>query len=353
MANRDIVVVGASSGGVEALSGLVAKLPAGWAASMFIAWHSAPYSHSVLPDVLARAGPIPVAHARHGEAVRQGRIYVAPPDHHMLLEEHRVRLTRGPKENRFRPAVDPLFRSAAYCYGPRVVGVVLSGAMDDGTAGLWAIKDRGGKAIVQDPDEARHPSMPVSALQHVDVDYKLAVADMAFVLVELSEEPADDPARYPVSEKLEIETRIARDGTAFETGALGLGEFSGFTCPECQGALMQIKDGSLVRFRCHTGHAYAPESLLAALGEHNEDALWNAVRCVQESAMLLAHLGRHARETGKADLAASLETEAHAVQKRADQVRRIVQEHGSSDRDLEADVEQAGSRVHGKKRASR
>lgn len=352
MANRDIVVVGASSGGVEALSKLVANLPRDWAASMFIAWHSAPYAHSALPEILRRAGPVSAAHARQGEEIRRGRIYVAPPDHHLLLEDHRVRLTRGPKENRFRPAVDPLFRSAAYAYGPRVVGVVLSGALDDGTAGLWAIKDRGGKAIVQDPAEARHPSMPASALQHVEVDYKLPVADIARVLVELSNEPADGEASYPVSGELEIETSIARGAKALQAGALKLGEFSPFTCPECHGTLMQIKDGSLVRFRCHTGHAYSPETLLATLGESSEDALWNALRAIEESVMLLTHLGRHARESGKADLAASLEAEAGAVQKRADQVRRITQQYGSLDRDLETDAEQAaGGRARGKKRA--
>lgn len=305
----------------------------------------------MLPDILHKAGPVHAAHARQDEEIRRGRVYVAPPDHHMLLEDHRVRLTRGPKENRFRPAVDPLFRSAAYAYGPRVVGVVLSGALDDGTAGLWAIKDRGGKAIVQDPAEARHPSMPASALQHVAVDYKLPVADIARVLVELSNESADEDGRYPVSNKLEIETRIASEDNVLEAGALRLGEFSAFTCPECHGALMQIKDGSLIRFRCHTGHAYSPETLLATSGQSSEDALWNALRAIEESVLLLTHLSRHARESGKADLAASLEAEANAVQKRSDQVRRITQEYGSLDRDLEADAEQVtGNRTRSKKK---
>jgi two-component system chemotaxis response regulator CheB len=335
MANRDIVVVGASAGGVEALSRLVGHLPSDLEAALFIASHSAPYSPSLLPAILSRAGPLPATHAVHGEAIRRGRVYVAPPDHHMLLEDHGVRLTRGPKENRFRPAVDPLFRSAAYSYGPRVVGVVLTGALDDGTAGLWAIKDRGGKAIVQDPAEARHPSMPLSALQHVEVDHKLPVAEIAGMLVRLSSEPAADEAAYPISDQLEIETRIANEGQALRAGALKLGNFSPFTCPECHGSLMQIKDGSLIRYRCHTGHAYSVDSLLATLAETSEDALWNALRSVEESVILLAHLGEHAQEANKTALAASFKARAKEAQKRVDAIRRIITAGGSSQPVLE------------------
>jgi len=349
MAHRDIVVLGASAGGIEALSIVVGNLPRDFESAVFIAWHSPPFSRSLLPEVLERSARLPVAHAIHAEPVHNGRVYVAPPDHHMLLEEGRVRLTRGPKENRFRPAVDPLFRSAAYAYGPRVVGVVLSGALDDGTAGLWAIKDQGGKAIVQDPREARHPSMPLSALQHVEIDYKLPAAKIAGTLVALSREPVGDAGVFPISDKLEIEARIERDGRSLEAGVLKLGQPSPFTCPECGGVLLQIKDGSLLRFRCHTGHAYSVDSLLASLAETGEKALWSAFRALEERVILLTHLSQHARENNQPERAASLHVEAERAQERADVIRRMATEFRAMDRDLERDRKEAAQRRAGKR----
>src|SRR5258706_14959908 len=173
MAKKDIVVVGASAGGMAALESLVAGLPADYPGSLFVVWHLPPGVKSVLPQVLSRAGPLPAVHPKDGDPIKPGCIYVAPNNHHMLLEKGYIRIARGPKENRFRPAVDPLFRSAAYIFGPRAIGVVLSGALDDGTAGLWAIKMRGGTAVVQDPADAVHRSMPLSALDNVAVDHKL------------------------------------------------------------------------------------------------------------------------------------------------------------------------------------
>lgn len=349
MPNRDIVVVGASAGGVEALTAVLGSLPADFPAAVFIAWHVAPYSRSMLPSILERASRLPAAHAKNGEPVRGGQVYVAPPDHHMLLERGKVRLTRGPKENRFRPAIDPLFRSAAYAYGPRVVGVVLSGSLDDGTAGLWAIKDRGGKAIAQDPNEALHPSMPLSALQHVEVDYKLPLARIGPTLVALSGEPAEDETAFPVSDKLEIEAHIEREGNGLEAGVLELGQPSVFSCPECQGVLLQIKDGSLLRFRCHTGHAYSVDSLFASLSESGETALWAALRSTEESIVLLAHLSEHAQEHRRDALAATLKSEAEAAQKRAETLRRLAAEYRSlvpdAADDRDADARPIGARA--------
>src|SRR3954469_6718225 len=164
MARKDIVVVGASAGGMAALEKLAAGLARDFGAAVFVVWHLSPGVSSVLAAVLSRAGPLPAEHPRDGDAIKPGRIYVAANDHHLLLERGYMRVTKGPKENRFRPAVDPLFRSAAYVYGPRVTGVVLSGALDDGTAGLWTVKLRGGLAVVQSPEEALHPAMPQNAM---------------------------------------------------------------------------------------------------------------------------------------------------------------------------------------------
>src|SRR5215471_2646718 len=176
MAKQDIVVIGTSAGGLKILRELVSHLPADLPAAVFIVQHSSTDVHSILPDVLSKAGNLPARHAVDGEPIRLGRIYIAPPNHHMVVDDGRVRLTQGPKENRFRPAIDPLFRTAAYFYGPRVVGVILTGALNDGTAGLWAVKERGGLALVQEPGEATNPSMPLSAIRQVKVDKTLPVA---------------------------------------------------------------------------------------------------------------------------------------------------------------------------------
>jgi two-component system chemotaxis response regulator CheB len=187
---HDIIVIGASSGGIESLIEVVAGLPQDLSAAIFVVLHVSPQSKSELPAILSRAGPLPAAHAKDDETIAPGRIYVAPPDLHLLLNSERVRLVRGPKENNTRPAVDPLFRSAALAFGPRVVGVVLSGSLDDGTAGLIAVKKRGGVAIVQDPADAVFPDMPRNAMEAVDVDHCLPKSEIAAVLARLSREPA-------------------------------------------------------------------------------------------------------------------------------------------------------------------
>src|SRR3954465_11061022 len=213
MVTKDIVVVGASAGGMQALERRVAGLPADLPAAVFVVWHLAPGVRSVLPAVLNRAGPLPAAFPQDGDPIRPARIYIAPNDHHMLLERGYIRVTKGPKENRFRPAVDPLFRSAAYIYGPRTIGIVLSGALDDGSAGLWAIKLRGGTAIVQDPEDAQHRSMPLNALDNVEADYKLPVAEMGpFLALPPEEEAGPEPHIGPHErQKMEAEVAIARE----------------------------------------------------------------------------------------------------------------------------------------------
>src|SRR4051812_28114126 len=263
MPGHDIIVVGASAGGMEALAEVARGLPADLPAAVFVVWHLAPGSLGVLPRVLGEAGPLPAANAADGEEVRPGRVYVAPPDRHLVLEPGRVRVTRGPRENRFRPAVDPLFRSAALASGPRVVGVVLTGALDDGTAGLWAVKARGGVAVVQDPAEATFPWMPRSALAHVRVDHVLPLAHIPPLLARLARGGPAPAEGSPVPEQMGVEARIALGDNALQAGVMGLGPPSPYTCPECHGTLLQMKTGGLLRFRCHTGHAYTLSSLLA------------------------------------------------------------------------------------------
>src|SRR3954471_11480259 len=205
MARKDIVVIGASAGGMDALQKVVCRFPADLPAAVFIVWHLSPGLKTILPSVLNKSGPLRARHPSDGDRIEQGLIYVAPNDHHMLLENGYIRITKGPKENRFRPAVDPLFRSAAYIYGPRVIGIVLSGALDDGTAGLWTVKLRGGTAIVQDPSDAQHRSMPINALENVAVDYKLPVREIGPLLALLPRQQAQPQPQVAEKEQKKTE----------------------------------------------------------------------------------------------------------------------------------------------------
>src|SRR5262249_31628360 len=215
---------------------------------------------------------------------RTGCVYIAPPDHHLMLETNgRMRVTRGPKENRARPAVDPLFRSAALAFGSRVIGVVLSGGLDDGTAGLRGIKMCGGIAIVQDPADAQVDSMPGPALVHGSVDYSRPAREIGPLVAELmSRETRQIVPEADMRKQLEIEVDIAK-GSHRSIAVMQLGEPSMLTCPECHGTLLQIRGEKPWRFRCHTGHAFSADSLLSELTDVTEQAIWNAVRSIQEA----------------------------------------------------------------------
>lgn len=325
---RQYIVVGASAGGITALERLVNCLPPGFPGVLLVVVHVAADSPGALPGILTRAGKLPALHARDGDAMLPGHIYVAPPDHHLLVEAGRLRLSHGPKENRFRPAIDPLFRSAAYTYGSQVIGVVLSGALDDGTAGLWAIKERGGLAMVQEPEEAEYPSMPWSALKYVNVDYRLPVADIAQVLTRVVGEPMAQRGETPVPDDaqrspMEIETRIALEDNPLQAGVMKLGPLSPYTCPECSGVLLQLVDGGILRFRCHTGHAYFVESLLQGINESIETTLWNTVRSLEENMLLLRHLGGHAAEQQDEALARRLALKAQVAEDEVQIMRQL------------------------------
>jgi two-component system, chemotaxis family, protein-glutamate methylesterase/glutaminase len=335
---RNIIVIGASSGGFEALKTLAAGLPPDLQAALFIVWHMSPDVRSVLPQVLSRETRLPVVHAYDHEPIVLGRMYVAPPDHHLLVEPGRLRVTRGPRENRFRPAVDPLFRSAAYAYGPRVIGVVLSGALDDGTAGLWTVKQRGGVAIVQDPYDAEVPSMPRNAMREVAVDYCVPVAELGALLVRLSREQVPELTEAVMKdeaedEKTAIEIRIAAQDSAFESGIMKFGELTPYTCPECHGVLSRLRDGQIVRYRCHTGHAYSADSLLTTITENIEDSLYDAIRGIEESVMLLNHLGDHFAEVNQPKLAALYFKKAKEAESRARGIRQSVLSHEQLSKD--------------------
>jgi two-component system, chemotaxis family, protein-glutamate methylesterase/glutaminase len=321
---HDIVVVGASAGGVETLIKLVNDLPADLPASVFVVLHIPAQSPSLLPQILNRSGQLKVVHPRNGEAIQRGCIYVAPPDQHLLVEQGHVHLVRGPKENRLRPAIDPLFRTAAAAYGPKVVGVVLTGSLDDGTAGLLAIKRLGGVAIVQDPDEALYPSMPFSALEHVAVDYKLPVSAIGPLLVTLTREPMDKEGDYFVPEDMEIEVKMAEMDISTLDGNMKVGTPSVFSCPECGGVLWEIRDGDLVRFRCRVGHAYSIESMMAAQSEGVEEALWAALKTLEESVNLSRRLEDKARKRGQDWLAQRFKEKLQDAEQRAKVIQSVL-----------------------------
>jgi two-component system, chemotaxis family, protein-glutamate methylesterase/glutaminase len=328
MESRNIIVIGASAGGFDALKRLVGDLPSDLQASIFIVWHISADVTGILPQVLARAGALPAKNAEDFEKIKPNQIYVAPPDRHLLIENSHLRVTRGPKENRFRPAVDPLFRSAAYTYGSRVIGVVLSGALDDGTSGLWTVKHRGGLAVVQDPLDAEIPSMPRNALREVEVDYVVPVSEMAELLVRLSQEKLAAASEEFMEEdeqtRFEIRT-AAEEKTDFDI--IKFGALTPYTCPECHGVLFRLTDGRRPRFRCHTGHAFSSDSLLSNVTESIEESLWNAIRCIEESVLLLNHLGNHFGNNNQIDLATLYFKKALEAKERGNIVRQTVMNH--------------------------
>lgn len=300
---RDIIVMGASLGGVEAFSEIVRALPANLPAAVFIVLHIPAFTSSSLPEILNRNGPLRAAHAVHGETIRRGRIYIAPSDNHLMLQGEHVRVLRGPKENGHRPAVDPLFRTAARSFGPRVIGVVLTGARDCGTAGLLAIKALGGMALVQDPNEAVCPDMPRSAMQHVKVDHVVPLRDIAPLLVRLVGTSANAAAVR------DIDAEAAQNAMAAEV-----------VCPTCNGTMIESLVGSLPQYRCHTGHVFSLDSLAVEQTHAVETALWTAVRVLQESESLARRMARGASP----ELAVRFEEKAASMQQHAQTIQRML-----------------------------
>jgi two-component system, chemotaxis family, protein-glutamate methylesterase/glutaminase len=323
MPGHDLIVVGASAGGVEALVELVRGLPRNVPAAICIVLHLPADSTSLLPQILGRAGALPTAHARDGDLLRHGHVYVAPPDSHLVVEPGRLRLLAGPRENGHRPSIDVLFRTAAQVYGSRVIGVVLSGTLDDGTAGLLAIKRRGGLAVVQQPADARYPGMPQSALEHVVVDQALPVRDIPAALTRLAREPAPKEVAAPSAE-LEEEIRAAEVNLARLNRGAYPGAPSVYTCPECSGSLWEIQDGELLRYRCRVGHAYTAESLLAGQAGAVEAALWAALRALEEKAALASRLVRQSTDRGYQLAAVRFAEQEADARQRAAVIRRAL-----------------------------
>ncbi len=299
MPAKDIIVIGASAGGVDALQRLCAGFPADFPGAIFIAQHLSPSGRSMLPILIDRVSPLHAVSPVDGQAIEPGHIYVAVPDRHILLRDGKILMRRGPYENRTRPAVNALFRSAAVHYGSRVIGVVLTGLLDDGTEGLIAIKAAGGTSIVQDPADAEWPSMPRNALKRDHVDHSAPVAEIAALLTKLVREEAGPT--LPLPQEYQIEDRIAaQEFAVMEPEIVAPGQPSHISCPDCGGVLNQVVVEEEVRFRCQVGHAFTPLGLAEAQNSELERALGIAVRTHRDRIRLFGQMSDSAQARGLA-----------------------------------------------------
>jgi two-component system, chemotaxis family, protein-glutamate methylesterase/glutaminase len=299
-----VIVVGASACGVEALQQLTAGLPAGLNAPVFVVLHIHARSRSFLPEILSSAGPLPASHAVDGAPIENGHVYIAPPDHHLIVERDHMHVRMGPKENYQRPSINVTFRSAALAYGDRAIAVVLTGQLDDGTAGSWDIKRRGGTIIVQNPEEAAFSSMPLSTLREVEADYTLPLAQIGPMLSRL------------LSENGSAESQLQQENPGTQPKVVDL------TCPECRGTIWQVPNGSMVQYRCRVGHSYSPRTMLAEHAATQERALWSAVVALEEGAVLATKLAEHLQPKMRHELL----QEARQRQEQAATIRRLIQE---------------------------
>ena len=320
--------MGASAGGIPPIQRVLSALPSDFPASVLIVIHTAAEGPRLLSGVISRMSALPVAYAVDGDTPKKSIVYLAPPDRHLLLEANRMRLTAGPHENRHRPAIDPLFRSAARDRGSRVAAVLFSGLLDDGTAGLRAVVRHGGVSIIQDPGEARFASMPENALKHDSPQYVLRVGKIAATLVALvgnggGREVRRSPHQPDSTADSTNEVKIAEiDLAAIERDKAGVP--SVYSCPECNGTLWEVREGKLLRFRCRVGHAYGEESLLASKNEELETALWTALRTLEEKAALHRRLSQEAARKRNSWVAKHFQRTADQVYQQAQAIRRLL-----------------------------
>ena len=297
MANRDILAIGTSAGGFEALRFLAGEFSPNFPASVLVVIHQSSQFRSELDAILTQAGPLPASFVADGENLKNGRIYIAPPERHLIVDSERLRLGSGPRENNTRPSLDPLFRSTALCCGTRTVGVVLTGTQGDGAAGLLALKQSGGITVVQDPNDAAFPEMPAAALASARPDYIVSLAGMPPLLEELVRRPQGQ--RVTVPDSLAYEVDIASGGRGSMSEMDSIGQRSVLACPDCHGIMWQIEEGDLVRYRCHEGHAYTAEVLSLALDENVRRAFASAMRALDERSALARKLEGQARSSGR------------------------------------------------------
>jgi two-component system, chemotaxis family, protein-glutamate methylesterase/glutaminase len=324
--NPKLIVVGASAGGMAALKTLVAQFPKNFPAPVFIVNHmSADNSGEVLVRVLNDSGSLACEHAKNEQEFKKGHIYLAPSDQHMLIVKGKILITKGARENRSRPAIDPLFRSAAVAYGNRVIGIILTGYLDDGTSGMMAIKRCGGVCIAQDPEDAEYPDMPKSVIANVGADYCVPVAQMGALLSDLLGRKPEANKKPP--DDIVIEAKIAQRVLSDLSVVEALGDQVPYNCPDCGGVLWQVTEGKLLRYRCHTGHAFTAPALLAQQTAKIEETLWVALRMFEERQNLLITLSKKEEKRS----ASSITQRAKDSQVHIDRIRAMLK---ATDKDL-------------------
>lgn len=327
MKGHDIIVIGASAGGLKALSAVLSELPADIEAAVFVVQHVAADKKSILPRLLDDVSDLPVVHPTDRANFEKGHVYVAPPDHHLLLNADNIRVLRGPQENRFRPSIDALFRSAARVHGSRVIGVVLTGYLDDGTVGLQAIKQRGGITVVQDPAEAEYPSMPRSALRYVKVDHIVPIAKIGALLTKLVATPPANQKNFPTTPQIEVESKIAEqlmNTKEFLESVNEIGSLTPYTCPDCHGAIWQLGNEEPLKLRCHVGHSFTGEVFSTEQSQSVEKALWSAVRVMEEKVTFSRQLAQRKRKQKLHKAAKAFDEQAELLDKEVTRVRDLI-----------------------------
>lgn len=318
--NCDIVVIGGSAGSTAPLKALLGRLPAEIPAAILIVLHMPAQGRGMLSATLGAVTAIPVRQAEDDMPVEHGRIYIAAPDAHLLLIDGVLRLGRGPRENMSRPAIDPLFRSAAVCCGSRVIGVVLSGRLGDGAAGLDAIKRCGGIAVVQDPDDALEPDMPRRALEATNVDLCAPAARLGDMILDLVHEEAAPQQELPA--ELVLEVAIATGDPVNSEVLRRMGQPASLSCPNCGGVLSNVDGGRPLRFRCQVGHAFTADTLAAEQESRVDEALRVALRIIEERAELVGRMAQDARQTGRHSVAEMYEARAREYRSYAETLRQ-------------------------------
>jgi two-component system chemotaxis response regulator CheB len=348
--HHDIVVIGASAGGLPALIELLKPLPGNLPACLLVVMHTASNGLGVLPEILARATTLPVAFARTGDPLEPGHVYVARPDCHLIVTATGLRVVHGPRENGFRPAIDPLFRTAARELRSRVIGVVLSGSLSDGTYGLSMIKHYGGVAVVQHPDDAIISSMPLNAMNYVDVDHVLPARDIGRTIERLTSVDAEHEGGLEMPRrKNELEPQLRSEATEVAEMQELFGPPSALTCPDCGGALWEIQEGRVLRYQCHVGHQYAPENLEDGQREIIDGALWSAVRVLEEHAALKMRMADRAAAGGMTAVSEGFAEGARDAHEQAQRIRSVLFDTGNGRRSSAS----SGTEPHAARQATR
>jgi two-component system chemotaxis response regulator CheB len=320
LAKRDIVAIGGSFGAIDATIALLRGLPDDFPAAVFLVIHVGDLGTNHLADIFDAACPLPVSTAADGVSPQPGHVYVAPAGQHLLVIDGVIRLGRGPRENLSRPAADPLLRSVAVCYGPRAVGVILTGLLNDGSAGLAALAQCGGATAVQSPADAKAPDMPLEALETTEVDYRGSAAELAVVLVELTTQEIEPSFKVPADLELEVRIALGRPTDSRTTSAIG--DPTTLSCPSCGGVLSQMRSGPPLRFRCQVGHAFTAQVLVGEQEDSVDEAIRTALRIIEERVVLLEKMAAEASQAGRTYSAREYQKRAAELRGRAVTLRK-------------------------------